>query len=427
MKDTKEIEFSIFLCMMFGYEMIEMDEKYFTYKKEYLFLKKLRDRYPYIQLTGMEKYFKDIDKYSKFLDDLWSLEETDFHDKGILSYYKLLKDTYNDNQIYLIQQQYNEGKITKKEYERKLSIFSEEETEPLTLNEINEIEEVEREYTNIKELDYLTKGIEYGAITIWTGVTNAGKTTMVTQFARECLNNGKKIFFFAGEQSAIQFKNSLYLTMCKQDEIEYIQDKHNDLIKDAKPTKQKTLELDTKFKGMVYLYDNNIKSHSLKSILNSMEQCVNYGVRIFFIDNFMQIENTEKLEEQTNVIEQIKQFAMRNNVIVNLVVHPRKIQNQSSRLSIFDISGSQNISNKATNIITIMRVDNLIDDEKKNIGKVLAKNFYDIEECNSIIEVLKTKGNECKMVGLKYNKENKIYYESKRDWNISTKKNTTRR
>ena len=43
--------------------------------------------------------------------------------------------------------------------------------------------------------------------------------------------------------------------------------------------------------------------------------------------------------------------------------------------------------------------------------KLLAKSSYDIDECDAIIEVLKTKGNACKMVGLKYNFETKIYEE----------------
>lgn len=181
------------------------------------------------------------------------------------------------------------------------------------------------------------------------------------------------------------------------------------------------------FQNKIYLYNNNNKNHTISSLFKSMEYCINKGVRVFFIDNFMQIENTEKLEEQTNIMEKIKQFAMRNNIIINLVVHPRKMINRTSRLSLFDISGSQNISNKASNIISIMRTDNLSKEDYDIIQKELAKNFYDIEECNSVIEVLKTKGNGNKMIGLKYNPENKIYNETNRKWNINDNKTVRRR
>ena len=419
MIDTKDLEYNIFLCLCCGSENLEMEEKYFTMKKEFNFLKAVRDKYPLMDFTSTKFKITDNEKYQKFIGELFDRDIVSLRIKGIADYYKLLKETYNKNLLVQAQEDYKFGKINKNKFKKIINdLDDEEEQEPLTLNSIVQ-ETVEREYTNIKELDYLTKGIEYGKITIWTGVTNAGKTTMVTQFARECLLNNKKIFFFAGEQSASEFKNYLYITMCKPTEIEYSEDKHNPSIRDYKPIDSKIKEYDEKFKDMIYLYDNNNKNHTLSSIFKSMEYCIKKGVRIFFIDNFMQIENTEKLEEQTNIIEKIKQFAMRNNIIINLVVHPRKLLNRTARLSLFDISGSQNISNKASNIISIMRVDNLSKEDYETIKKELAKNYYDIEECNSVIEVLKTKGNGGKMVGLKYNVENKTYDEINKDWNIN--------
>lgn len=427
MIDTKEMEYNIFLCLCCGCENIDMEEKYFTMKKEFNFLKKIRDRYPNMDFSNTKIQITDNEKWKNFIDNLFDRDIYNLRTKGIKDYYRLLKDIYNKNIIVQAQEDYKEGKITKNQLKEKINKIEDEEVqEPLTLDNITQ-EKVEREYTNLNELDYLTKGIEYGKITIWTGVTNAGKTTMVTQFARECLLNNKKIFFFAGEQSASEFKNYLYITMCKPNEIDYTEDPHNKTIRDYKPIESKIKEFDEKFKGMIYLYDNNNKNHTLNSILKSMEYCISKGVRIFFIDNFMQIENTEKLEEQTNIMEKIKQFAMRNNIIINLVVHPRKLLNRTARLSLFDISGSQNISNKASNIISIMRTDNLSKDDYEMIKKELEKNFYDIEKCKSVIEVLKTKGNGGKMLGLNYNSENKTYEEVERDWNINQNKTERRK
>lgn len=427
MIDTKEMEYNIFLCLCCGCENIDMEEKYFTMKKEFNFLKKIRDRYPNMDFSNTKIQITDNEKWKNFIDNLFDRDIYNLRTKGIKDYYRLLKDIYNKNILIQAQEDYKEGKITKNQLKEKINKIEDEEVqEPLTLDNITQ-EKVEREYTNINELDYLTKGIEYGKITIWTGVTNAGKTTMVTQFARECLLNNKKIFFFAGEQSASEFKNYLYITMCKPNEIDYTEDPHNKTIRDYKPVESKIKEFDEKFKGMIYLYDNNNKNHTLNSILKSMEYCISKGVRIFFIDNFMQIENTEKLEEQTNIMEKIKQFAMRNNIIINLVVHPRKLLNRTARLSLFDISGSQNISNKASNIISIMRTDNLSKDDYEMIKKELEKNFYDIEKCKSVIEVLKTKGNGGKMLGLNYNSENKTYEEVGRDWNINQNKTERRK
>lgn len=423
MTDTKELEYTIFLSLCCGCENLDMDEKYFTMKKEFRFLKKIRDKYPFMDFKNTKYTITDEEKWRKFIDNLFERDIYSLRTKGIVDYYNLLKDTYKKNLLSQSQEDYKNNKISKLELMSKINeIEDEEDEEPLSIDMIEQEASIERQYTNIKELDFLTKGIEYGKLTIWTGVTNAGKTTIVTQFARECLLDNKKIFFFAGEQTASEFKNYLYITMCKKDEIEYVEDEHDKNIKDYKPVDSKIREYDEFFKNKIFLYNNNNKNHTINSLFKSMEYCINKGVRIFFIDNFMQIENTEKLEEQTNIIEKIKQFAMRNNIIINLVVHPRKMLNRTSRLSLFDISGSQNISNKASNIISIMRTDNLSKDDYESIGDELAKNYYNIEDCTSIIEVLKTKGNGNKMLGLKYNPENKTYQESKRDWNISDRK-----
>ena len=126
----------------------------------------------------------------------------------------------------------------------------------------------------------------------------------------------------------------------------------------------------------------------------------------------MQLDNSEKLEEQTRIVELFKRFAMKNNVIVCLVAHPRKTQFMKNRLTIFDISGTQNIANKSSNICTIMRTDLLNEADYNEVGSVLINNNYNITNCDAVIEVLKTKGNACKMVGLKYNKELKVYIEA---------------
>ena len=149
-------------------------------------------------------------------------------------------------------------------------------------------------------------------------------------------------------------------------------------------------------------------------MLKTMHNALKKGVRIFFIDNFMQLDNSERLEEQTKITELFKRFAIDNNVIVNLVAHPRKTQFQKSRLTIFDIAGSQNIANKSSNICTIIRTDILPESEKDEIGYLLFKNNYNIERCDGVVEVIKTKGNACKMVGLVYDKELKTYKESPR-------------
>ena len=45
---------------------------------------------------------------------------------------------------------------------------------------------------------------------------------------------------------------------------------------------------------------------------------------------------------------------------------------------------------------------------------MLETNGYDFEECDAVVEVLKTRHNKLGFVGLKYNKKTNTYYEARR-------------
>ncbi len=282
-------------------------------------------------------------------------------------------------------------------------------TEDVEAFSINDTKE--REYTDIRQLDWLTKGIEYGTLNVWSAITNAGKTTLMTQFVRTFIRKGKKVFFFNGEQTSREFKNNLYVTMCNKEQIEYVKDKNNQNIVDIVPKEEMTRYLDNITKDKLYIYNNDIPRNDIDTMMSVMEEAFRKGVRIFFIDNFMQLDNSEQLDQQTKIVEKFKRFARDKNTIVILVAHPRKLNFGTTRLNVFDISGTQNIANKASNICTIIRTDTMNDNERKIMEEYLLKNNYLIRDCNSIIEVLKTKGNKNGVVGLSYDPDFKTFKE----------------
>lgn len=271
-----------------------------------------------------------------------------------------------------------------------------------------------REYTGIRQLDYLTKGIEYGTLNVWSSITNGGKTTLMTQFARVFVRKNKKVFYFSGEQTSKEFKNYLYLGMCTKEQLEFVKDPNNENIIDIMPKEEVTQYLNRLLKDKLYIYNNDIPKNDIDTMITVMEEAYRKDVRIFFIDNFMQLDNSEMLDQQTRIVEKFKRFARDRNSIVILVAHPRKLNFGTTRLNIFDISGTQNISNKATNICTIIRTDTMNDTEKDSMKKYLLDNGYLIDNCDSIIEVLKTKGNKNGVVGLTYDKDLKTYKEVRR-------------
>jgi hypothetical protein len=101
---------------------------------------------------------------------------------------------------------------------------------------------------------------------------------------------------------------------------------------------------------------------------------------------------------------------------VLLVAHQRKIAERGFLIDIQDVAGSQNISNKAYNVISQYRTDMLNKDSKDYdiLAKELAKCGFDIDECDGVLSVIKTKGNSNGYVGLVYDSETKTYRQARK-------------
>lgn len=275
-------------------------------------------------------------------------------------------------------------------------------------------ENKERVLSGIYELDYLTKGFELGCITIWTGQTNAGKTTIMTMITKQTILQGEKVFYFNGEQTKDDFKNNLYKQTVDKKFIVEKQYKESCVfdyfVKDSEVKK-----LDALYGDNLFIY-NNEAPRNIDFLLKAMDDVrVKYGIRVFMLDNFMQIDTitSDEYREQKEIMEKLRTFAVNKNVHIHLVAHPRKTDKSNPRITIYDVMGSSNLVNKAYNVISIVRVDNLDYDEPeyKRLGKLLFKARYDITQTSTVLEVLKTKGVACGVVGLVYDKTTKTFNE----------------
>lgn len=414
MENTKDLEFQIFACILLHPEVIEQfdfEDKYFKYHNILKYMIDLYYKYQGLDTNILVQDGKN-ETAMKLVIELLDYEIS-WH--NIFGYYKQLKETWRNNNIDLVTNQFKNKEISYNDFTKRMFELTNEDFDDEELLKPSQIDnelKVEREYTYIDELDYLLKGLEYGKLNLFSGITNHGKTTLMIQLAKNFIRQHKKVFYFSGEQTAEEFKNYLYVGMCQKDQLEFVRDEHNPRIYDTKPKDEILEYFDNVFANDFVVYNNNIIQNDVDKMIKVMKKAFNQSVRIFFIDNFMQLDNSEKLEEQTRIVELFKRFAMKNNVIVCLVAHPRKTQFMKSRLTIFDIAGTQNIANKSANICTIMRTDLLNEADYNEVGTVLMNNAYNITNCDAVVEVLKTKGNACKMVGLKYNKELKNYYEA---------------
>lgn len=268
--------------------------------------------------------------------------------------------------------------------------------------------------SGIHELDYDIKGFEMGCITIWTGFTNAGKTTIMTMLAKKTIDQGERIFFFNGEQTKEDFKNNLYIQASNDKDLQ-IKQFRNSCVFDTFVKEEKAIELEQKYGNKIYIYNNEVQK-DINTLLFAMEELRRtQKIKVFFLDNFMQIDmkNENVFQEQTEIMEKLRTFAVNKKVHIHLVAHPRKIERFQTRLTLYDIAGSSNIVNKAYNIISILRVDTIKKEDKdyKKLEEELLNEGYDIRNTSTVLEVLKTKGERCGLIALKYDKKLKTYEE----------------
>lgn len=277
----------------------------------------------------------------------------------------------------------------------------------------------ERILTTFSDLDYYCKGLEIG-VSLLVANTNVGKSTFVQGVIARAIEQGYKVFSFAGEHTAQSFLQLLYhQNSTKKDyvPIVYKNWKGEDTnIVDWFVSEEQEKCLRDKFSGRLFIYSNKAK-RDIDTIIESMIAChKEQGTRFFVIDNMISIDNISSnvFAEQTRITEKIRTFALNYKVIVLLVAHQRKNEKGSFLIDLQDVAGSQNISNKAYNVIVQYRVDMLNKNCKdyEILVRELCKCGFDIEQCDGVLVSLKTKGNGTAYVGIVYDKETKTYRQA---------------
>lgn len=123
-------------------------------------------------------------------------------------------------------------------------------------------------------------------------------------------------------------------------------------------------------KGFDYIQENFywVYPESDMSIENILEKAKflikKHGIKVFVIDPYNKLEHTKnKGENETEYISRfldlLSNFAKRNDILICLVAHPRKIEKLANKKfdvpTLYDISGSANFYNKTDYGITVYR------------------------------------------------------------------------
>jgi replicative DNA helicase len=214
--------------------------------------------------------------------------------------------------------------------------------------------------TGFYALDSAIEDLQPEQISILMGRNGEGKSTVVSQIICNCIDNKIPVFLYSGEMSTGRVLNWLFRQAIgySRDYYDYVQTKYKSKA-DVKPD---VLEALRKWMSdLFFTYDKSVSNvrKNVDDLFEVMTMAVKrYGCKLLVIDNLMSaLEDTADAinADQSNFVQRCKDFAEAYRVHILLVVHPSKVKRRGEILEKEDISGSNNIPNKADYIFSIER------------------------------------------------------------------------
>lgn len=216
--------------------------------------------------------------------------------------------------------------------------------------DLTKLEKVKTGYT---ELDKKIGGLYMSEVTILSGSNASGKSSWLNSVILNIVQQGYKVALWSGELRADILKSWLQMVAAGKENLrpsKYEQGRY--YVPDSIGNK-----IDAWLDGKFFLY-NNEYGNVASQVLNDVKILTAAGVKVFVIDNMMSMNidvfDGDKNDKQKQFILALKDFAMKEQVHVILVAHPRK---SVAFLRKTDISGSGDIINAVDNCFIFHRVN----------------------------------------------------------------------
>ena len=230
-------------------------------------------------------------------------------------------------------------------------------------------------YLNQPSVDKLFR-LDLGMVSVFTGIPNHGKSEVI-DFINVRLNKlyGYKTLYFSPE-NPIKLHLSKLISKFTEKKFESLS---NEEIINA-----------TNYIADNFLIVNTNNVTTIDDILAVAEDAIiNDGIRIITIDPWNRIEwqrpsGLTETEYVGVIMDQLSKFAKQHNVLIELVVHPKKMQRGSDNLmqipTLYDLNGSANFANMADYVVVVHR-DFINNYTIIKAEKVKFKNYGQIGEC----------------------------------------------
>lgn len=241
-----------------------------------------------------------------------------------------------------------------------------------------DIYKLPRIQTGIPELDRIIGGLFFGQVVLLTGKRGEGKSTFMSQLLVEAINQGYGVFAYSGELADYHFKRWLDFQAAGPDNITTDLDMFGD--ERYHITNPVLDKINAWYRGRAYIYDNNaVDGDELESLTDTIEQVVRqYGVKLICVDNLMTAMDASVSDNlyqaQSEFVRRLKKLAVKYDVAVVLVAHPRKSKEGFTN---DDVAGSGDITNRVDSVLVYSR----------NVKKTNDKS----PECDSLLAVTKNR------------------------------------
>ena len=211
-----------------------------------------------------------------------------------------------------------------------------------------------------------------GHITLLSGKRGEGKSTLMSQFVAQAIDQGNAVFVYSGELPNYHFKNWLDLQIAGNKNIQTRTNEYGDNEYYLLPN---TVEkINEWYYDKAYIFDNSsVTDDEYEGLLKVMVDAIcRYDIKLVCIDNLMTAmecdANTDLYRQQSTFVKNLEKLAQQYDVAIVLVAHPKKTQGDFDNDT---VSGSSDITNAVSFVLNYQRAK---DDESYDSKLMITKN-----------------------------------------------------
>lgn len=258
--------------------------------------------------------------------------------------------------------------------------------------------------TGYTALDRKIMGLLLGDVTILSGLSGAGKTSWLDCIILNVVERGFKVGVWSGELQDFRFQSWIDNVAAGKNHV--VKNTNFDNLYYA--PRDIADKINSWLDGKLFLYNNNYKNRWKQLFSDIQELVEKQDCKLIVLDNLMALNISDfdgaKNEQQSQFINELKDYSKQKNIHVILVCHPRK---QDGFLRKESISGTADLTNLCDNLFILHRVGR--DFHSRAVEFLGEAEVQRLQKFDTVVEVNKNRmlGVQDYFVGMYYESESR--------------------